>query len=452
MPSTIIDLWDTISTSIKKQATIPAYKTWVSQIKAVSENSNELILEAPNTFVADWLKDNYLNEIKDSLKESMGSVKIKFTIGKNKASHSDNGQLDLGLETKKVAVKTVQRRRGLDPKFSFDTFVIADSNRFAHAAAQAVAEKPSASYNPLFIYGGVGLGKTHLLQAIAFYIIEHYPHLKVKYVSSEKFTNDFIKSIGDKDKINGFHKKYRSNDVLLVDDIQFLEKKEQTQNEFFHTFNTLYIAGKQIIISSDRPPRDLATLEDRLKSRFNSGLITDIQQPELETRMAILIRKAATDNIKMPDNVIEFIATNIKSNIRELEGALTRVSAYSSIYKIPITLDLTREILGDVISQQNLIQITIDHIMKCVAEFYSLSLDDLKSTKRAQNIVYPRQIAMYLSRELTDHSLPVIGSFFGNRDHTTVIHANNKIQKLIKEHRKCFAEVQQIISLIKQVV
>lgn len=448
MPNTINDLWGPISTNIKRQATIPAYKTWVSQIRAISQNSEELILEAPNSFVADWLKDNYLDIIKDSLKESVGAVKVKFTIGNN--GKNGNGQLNLDIDEAKMPVKQVQRRRGLDPKFSFDTFVIADSNRFAHAAAQAVAEKPSASYNPLFIYGGVGLGKTHLLQAIAFYIIEHYPHLKVKYVSSEKFTNDFIKSIGDKDKINGFHKKYRSNDVLLVDDIQFLEKKEQTQNEFFHTFNTLYIAGKQIIISSDRPPRDLATLEDRLKSRFNSGLITDIQQPELETRMAILFRKANTENINIPGDVVEFIASNIKSNIRELEGALTRVAAYSSIYKLPINLELAKQVLGDIISQQKLIHITIDRIMKCVAEFFSLTIDDLKSSKRAQNIVYPRQIAMYLSRELTDHSLPVIGSFFGNRDHTTVIHANNKIQKLIKEHRKCFMEVQQIINLIKQ--
>ena len=339
---------------------------------------------------------------------------------------------------------------GLNTKYTFDSFVIGSSNRFAHAAALAVAEAPAQAYNPLFIYGGTGLGKTHLLQAVGQYVAEHSSALTVRYVTSETFMNDFINSLRDK-RIEGFKQRYRSYDLLMIDDIQFLEGKERIQEEFFHTFNSLYEAGRQIVISSDRPPREISTLEERLRSRFEWGLITDIQPPDLETRIAILRKRVKTDGIHVPDpQVLTFIASRVSSNIRELEGALTRVVAFSSLTGRLMTVDLAQDVLRDVFPQGEAAEVSIERIQETVIERFGLSLDELCGERRSQNIVYPRQVAMYLSRELTDSSLPKIGRQFGGRDHTTVIHATSKIARLIREDRSVYNLVQELTARIKQ--
>jgi chromosomal replication initiator protein len=339
-----------------------------------------------------------------------------------------------------------------NPKYTFDSFVIGSSNRFAHASALAVAEAPGGAYNPLFIYGGVGLGKTHLLQAIGHYALQSFPHMKIKYVSTEQFTNDFINSIGDRDKsrIDGFRRSYRQNDVLLVDDIQFLAGKEGTQEEFFHTFNTLQQAGKQIVLSSDRPPKDIGNLEARLRSRFEMGLITDIQPPDLETRIAILRRKVEAESLHVPDEVLSFIADRISSNIRELEGALIRIVAFGSLTRQSIDPDLAQSVLKDIFPERTLQPISIPTIQQEVCRHYGISKSELIGNKRSQAIVYPRQIAMYLSRELTDLSLPRIGAEFGGRDHTTVMHATQKIQKLMNEQREVYNQIQTLTNTVRQ--
>jgi chromosomal replication initiator protein len=337
---------------------------------------------------------------------------------------------------------------GLLDKYTFDSFVIGPSNRFAHAAALAAAETPGTQYNPLFIYGGVGLGKTHLLQAIGQYVLKHTPNLKVRYVTLETFTNDFINSLRD-DSIEGFKAKYRTIDVLLIDDIQFLQKKEQTQEEFFHTFNTLYDAQKQIVITSDRHPKGLATLEDRLVSRFEWGLITDIQPPDLETRVAILRKKVRADGTILADeDVLMLIASRVPTNIRELEGCLTRVVAFSSFTKRPITVDLAREVLKD-IPETASTRITIDLILSSVAEFTGISVTEIIGDKRTRPVVEGRHLAMYLARELTDASLPKIGERIGGRDHTTVLHAVEKITKLMQSDRSMYNRVQRLTTKIK---
>ena len=339
---------------------------------------------------------------------------------------------------------------GVNPKYTFDRFVIGSSNRFAHAAALAVAEAPAQAYNPLFIYGGTGLGKTHLLQAIAAYVEEHSDGLTARYVTSEAFMNDFINSLRDK-RIDGFKHRYRHYDVLLIDDIQFIEGKEQTQEEFFHTFNSLYEAGRQIVISSDRPPREIATLEARLRSRFEWGLITDIQPPDLETRIAILRKKVHADGTHVSDpQVLTFVAGRISTNIRELEGALTRVVAFSSLTGRPMTVDLAQEVLKDVFPQGEMPEVSVERIQEAVIERFGITLQELTGDRRSQAVVYPRQVAMYLCRELTDSSLPKIGKKFGGRDHTTVIHATSKIAKLIKEDRSVYNLVQELTARIKQ--
>jgi chromosomal replication initiator protein len=333
-------------------------------------------------------------------------------------------------------------------KYTFDTFVIGSSNRFAHAAAMAAAETPGTQYNPLFIYGGVGLGKTHLLQAIGHYALTHSPGLKVRYVTLETFTNDFINSLRD-DSIEGFKAKYRTIDVLLIDDIQFLQKKEQTQEEFFHTFNTLYDAQKQIVITSDRHPKGLATLEDRLVSRFEWGLITDIQPPDLETRVAILRKKVRADRVALADDdVLMLIASRVPTNIRELEGCLTRVVAFSSFTKRPIDVDLAREVLKD-IPETASTRVTIDLILSSVADFTGISVTEIIGDKRTRPVVEGRHLAMYLARELTDASLPKIGDRIGGRDHTTVLHAVEKITKLMQEDRVMYNRVQRLTTKIK---
>ncbi|MCL2730952.1 MAG: chromosomal replication initiator protein DnaA, partial [Actinomycetia bacterium] len=345
---------------------------------------------------------------------------------------------------------SVEPTARLNPKYLFDTFVIGASNRFAHAAAVAVAEAPAKAYNPLFIYGESGLGKTHLLHAIGHYARSLYPGTRVRYVSSEEFTNEFINSIRD-GKADAFRKRYRDMDILLVDDIQFLAQKESTQEEFFHTFNTLHNANKQIVLSSDRPPKQLITLEDRLRNRFEWGLITDVQPPELETRIAILRKKAVQEQLNAPPEVLEFIASRISRNIRELEGALIRVTAFASLNRQPVDLQLTEIVLKDLIpgGDDSVPEISGTAIMAETAAYFGLAVEDLSGSSRSRVLVTARQIAMYLCRELTDLSLPKIGALFGGRDHTTVMHADRKIRSLMAERRSIYNQVTELTNRIK---
>ena len=427
-----------------------------------------LLVAAPNTFVKDIIDVRLRSAISESLSLLLNEkVNFAVTVDESLELPEAPEPTELGGNTsatnatnattyKTNGVEDVIRRDekpvgsdALNPRYIFETFVIGASNRFAHAAALAVSEAPAKAYNPLFIYGESGLGKTHLLHAIGAYAKELYPNVRVRYVSSEEFTNDFINSIRD-DKSNSFQKRYRDLDILLVDDIQFLENKERTQEEFFHTFNTLYNANKQIVISSDRPPKQLVTLEDRLRSRFEWGLITDIQPPELETRIAILRKKAAAERLNAPDDVLEFIASKIFTNIRELEGALIRVTAFASLNRQPVDMALAEIVLKDLIPDDSATSITASTIMAQTAAYFSLTVEDLCGTSRSRVLVNARQIAMYLCRELTELSLPKIGQTFGGRDHTTVMHADRKIRELMAERRSIYNQVNELTSRIKQ--
>jgi chromosomal replication initiator protein len=354
----------------------------------------------------------------------------------------------VSLPEPRVRVEDVEPETQLNPKYSFDDFVIGSSNRFAHAAATAVAEAPAKSYNPLFIYGGAGLGKTHLLHAIGHYVRNLYPRLKVRYVTTEQFTNEFINAIRD-DGITQFQRTYRQADVLLIDDIQFLQQKERTQEEFFHTFNALHNAEKQIVISSDRPPKQIAQLEDRLRSRFEWGLMTDVQPPDLETRIAILRKKSETDHLSVQPDVLELIASKVQSNIRELEGALIRVSAFASLQRSPADSQMAEAVLKDLFPDDRNQEVSVQLIMEEVAAYFSLTVEDLCSPSRSRQLVTARQIAMYLARELTDLSLPRIGKAFGGRDHTTVMHAKSKIAGLMQERRTIYNQVQELTNRVK---
>ncbi|MGL6105686.1 chromosomal replication initiator protein DnaA [Romboutsia sp.] len=436
----IVSLWDKTIQLIKGELSPPSFNAFFKQIVPLKFYMSELILLVPNEFTKSILEDRYLNLIESSINQlSLKKYKVKFVLSEKEVE-------DLGEESRSSLTK--KNYPNLNPKYTFDTFVIGNSNRFAHAACVAVAESPAKAYNPLFLYGGVGLGKTHLMHAIGHHIMTQKKDPKVVYVSSEKFTNELINSIKD-DRNEEFRNKYRNVDILLIDDIQFIAGKERTQEEFFHTFNSLHEANKQIIISSDRPPKEIPTLEDRLRSRFEMGLITDIQAPDFETRIAILRKKAQMENIEVPNEVMSYIAKNIKSNIRELEGALTRVVAYSSLTNRVISFDLAMEALKDIITTSKNEEITINRIKEKVSSVYNLKMEDFSSKKRTRQIAYPRQIAMYLSRELTDFSLPKIGEEFGGRDHTTVIHAHDKIVKEIETNEEIKIKIDKIISDLK---
>ncbi|GIM33663.1 chromosomal replication initiator protein DnaA [Paraclostridium bifermentans] len=439
----IVSLWEKTLQLIKGELSPPSFNAFFKQIKPLQIQSNTLILLVPNDFTKGILEDRYLNLIESSVNQlSLKKHNIKFVLSENEVKGLDKDQqLDDDTQIRK-------KYPNLNPKYTFDTFVIGNSNRFAHAACVAVAEAPARAYNPLFLYGGVGLGKTHLMHAIGHHIMEQKKDPKVVYVSSEKFTNELINSIKD-DRNEEFRNKYRNVDVLLIDDIQFIAGKERTQEEFFHTFNSLHEANKQIIISSDRPPKEIPTLEDRLRSRFEMGLITDIQAPDFETRMAILRKKAQMEDIDVPNEVTVYIAKNIKSNIRELEGALTRVVAYSSLTNRTISFELASEALKDIITTSKHEEITVNRIKEKVSAVFSLKMEDFNSKKRTRSISYPRQVAMYLSRELTDLSLPKIGEEFGGRDHTTVIHAHDKIAKDIENNEDFKEKVNKIILDLK---
>lgn len=444
----IADLWHAALANIEKKISKPSFDTWLKSTKAHSLQGDLLIITAPNEFARDWLEERYSQLIAGILYEITGEeLSVKFIIPQNQKD-ADN---DVQLPPKKVKKDDDHGEfpQGiLNQKYTFDTFVIGSGNRFAHAASLAVAEAPAKAYNPLFIYGGVGLGKTHLMHAIGHYVLDHNPAAKVVYLSSEKFTNEFINSIRD-NKAENFRNKYRNVDILLIDDIQFLAGKESTQEEFFHTFNALHEESKQIIISSDRPPREIPTLEDRLRSRFEWGLITDITPPDLETRIAILRKKAKAEGLDIPNEVMLYIANQIDSNIRELEGALIRVVAYSSLINKDINADLAAEALKDIIPSSKPKVITILDIQKTVGELFSIKLEDFKAKKRTKSLAFPRQIAMYLSRELTDYSLPKIGEEFGGRDHTTVIHAHEKISKLLQSDAQLQRQMKELHELLK---
>ena len=436
----IVSLWEKTLQLIKGEVSTASFNAFFKEIKPLKQISNELIFLAPNEFIQNILENRYLNLIESCVSQlSLKKYQIKFILDEREIQ-------DTNEEHKSNTIK--KSYPNLNPKYTFDTFVIGNSNRFAHAACVAVAESPAKAYNPLFLSGGVGLGKTHLMHAIGHHIMCQQEDPKVVYVSSEKFTNELINSIKN-DKNEEFRNKYRNVDVLLIDDIQFIAGKEGTQEEFFHTFNALHEANKQIIISSDRPPKEIPTLEDRLRSRFEMGLITDIQPPDFETRIAILRKKAQLENINVPNEVMTYIAKYIKSNIRELEGALTRVVAYSSLTNKNISLELATAALKDIISSPKSEEITVNIIKEKVSEAFNIKMDDFNSKKRTRTIAYPRQIAMYICRELTDLSLPKIGSEFGGRDHTTVIHTHDKISKDIEENQQIKEKIDKIISDLK---
>lgn len=436
----IVSLWDKTLQLIKGELSAPSFKAFFRQIVPLKIYSNDLFLLVPNEFTKGILEDRYLTLIENSINQlSLKRYNIKFVLDEKEVA-------SLGEDNPVIKMK--RNYPNLNPKYTFDTFVIGNSNRFAHAACVAVAESPARTYNPLFLYGGVGLGKTHLMHAIGHHIMSQKKDAKVVYVSSEKFTNELINSIKD-DRNEEFRNKYRNVDILLIDDIQFIAGKEHTQEEFFHTFNSLYEANKQIIISSDRPPKEIPTLEDRLRSRFEMGLITDIQAPDFETRVAILRKKAQMESIKVPSEVMTYIAKHIKSNIRELEGALTRVVAYSSLTNRLISLDLAAEALKDIITTSKTEEITVLRIKEKVASTFNLKMEDFNCKKRTRSIAYPRQIAMYITRELTDLSLPKIGEEFGGRDHTTVIHAYDKISKDIQNNEEIKIKIDKIVSDLK---
>ncbi|HZK33757.1 MAG TPA: chromosomal replication initiator protein DnaA [Bacillota bacterium] len=442
MNSNLNELWQKTLQMIKNEITDVSYDTWIKAIEPVSIKGDQLYLCVPNEFTKSILEGRYTGLISSAVKQTTSKVHyITFVLSNEADKYMDK------LEKSEVEKNNLFGM--LNPKYTFDTFVIGNSNRFAHAASLAVAEAPAAAYNPLFIYGGVGLGKTHLMHAIGHYVLSQNSKVKVLYCSSEKFTNELINSIQTNKNIE-FRNRYRNVDILLVDDIQFIAGKESTQEEFFHTFNALYEANKQIIISSDRPPKEIPTLEDRLRSRFEWGLIADIQPPDIETRIAILRKKAVIDNIEVDDEILAFIAKRIESNIRELEGALTRVMAYSALTSNALDLSIAEEALKDIISNHRQRKITPEHIQKVVADAHQLKVEDLKSKKRNRPISYPRQIAMYLCRDMTELSLPKIGDLFGGRDHTTVIHACDKIAKEIKSDPQVKKNINNLIKRINE--
>ena len=438
-----VSLWTEVSDRLRGALSETTFRTFFGGARPGELADGAFTITVENDFTRDWIEKHFLGLIGSALRDATGQerhVRLTVEAGEKAVAATVNG-----------AATQPATAPGVKPTYTFDAFVIGSSNRFAHAAALAVAEAPAQAYNPLFIYGGTGLGKTHLLQAIGRYVAEQPSQLSVCYATSETFLNDFINSLRDK-RIEGFKQRYRTHDVLLVDDIQFFEGKERIQEEFFHTFNSLHEAGRQIVISSDRPPKEIATLEERLRSRFEWGLITDIQPPDLETRIAILRKKAQRERAHIPDpQVMAFIAGRISTNIRELEGALTRVVAFSSLTDHPITVELAREVLKDTFPQDESPEISVGRIQQTVSERFSISLQELTGLRRSQPIAYPRQLAMYLCRQLTDASLPRIGREFGGRDHTTVMYSTSKIARLIREQRDVYDLVQDLTVRIKEV-
>jgi chromosomal replication initiator protein len=446
------DLWHDVSARLRDALNDTTFSTWFGEVDGVELHADVFVMAVPNDFTREWIEGHFLDLIRATVRDAGGGAERRISFQVVESAPAPPAAQGVPSAVRPLPLEVAPRSdiAGINPKYTFDSFVIGSSNRFAHAAALAVAEAPAQAYNPLFIYGHTGLGKTHLLHAIANFVTDHGGGLTCRYVTSETFMNDFINSLRDK-RIEGFKQRYRTYDVLLIDDVQFFEHKERIQEEFFHTFNSLYEAGRQIVMSSDRPPRDISTLEERLRSRFEWGLITDIQPPDLETRIAILRKKVKGDQIEIRDpELLTFIASRVSTNIRELEGALTRVVAFASLTGRPLSADLAQDVLRDVFPQGGSAQISIDRIQELVCERFGVTHGELTGDRRSQNIVYPRQVAMYLARELTDSSLPKIGKEFGGRDHTTVIHATSKIARMIREDRSVYNLVQELTARVRQ--
>ena len=443
------EIWEETLSLLKTKLGSRNHETWFHGTKGVTIQNGKFTVSVPSKFCKEWIQDKYSSIVKEAL-GATGSeeLEVEFVVeggerivkeGKETPPSPATGPAKIGPSPSKESP--------FNPRYTFDSFVVGPSNRFAHAASLAVSESPARAYNPLFIYGGVGLGKTHLMQAVGQALLRKNPSSRVLYISSERFTNQLITAIQNRTTL-AFREKYRNLDVLLIDDIHFIAGKEATQEEFFHTFNALHDSHKQIILSSDRPPKEIQALEERLVSRFEWGLVTDIQKPDLETRIAILRKKVEMNKVSVPEDVSLFIAERVTSNIRELEGALMRVVAYSSIFEKEITPDLAREVLKEMLLEEER-RVTVDLIQKKVAEHFDIRLQDMKIKRRNKAIAYPRQIAMYLVRELTDHSLPEIGEFFGGRDHTTVLHAHSRIREEMKKNQTTQHLIHRLISDIR---
>jgi len=452
METAAAQLWTKILDTAKETLGEQSYETWFRPIKLQGFSQDKLTLEVPNKFFQTWIKEHYLELIKQVLKSVTRKEDVAVELVVVQTEPASPGKKE-GPKPKRWFFRKSPQTQAqsaspleINTRYTFENFVVGPSNRFAHAASLAVAESPARSYNPLFIYGGVGLGKTHLMQAVGVYVLKNNPRLKVTYISSEKFTNQLISAIQHR-TTTAFREKYRHVDILLIDDIHFIAGKEATQEEFFHTFNALYDAHKQIVLSSDRPPKDIPALEERMVSRFEWGLVTDIQPPDLETRIAILKKKIEQNKIEVPDDVVFFIGNKVKLNIRELEGALIRVVAYSSLTSEKITLGLARSVLKDMILEEK--KLSVDAIQKKVAAHFDIRPLDLKAKRRNRAVVYPRQIAMYLVRTFTDFSLPEIGEYFGGRDHTTILYAYAKIQRDLKKDLKLKDLLDRLIIEIK---
>ncbi|MDQ3146531.1 MAG: chromosomal replication initiator protein DnaA [Actinomycetota bacterium] len=431
-------LWGSCVEALRPLVPPAVWKTTFESTRAIDLRDSELVVVAPNTLVKDRIEKRFAELVSGTLAE-VGGKEIDVTI---------ELRPDIVDERPLALVTDDHEEPAYESPYTFDAFVTGASNRFAHAAALAVAETPGRSFNPLFIYGAAGLGKTHLLHAIGSYVHQHYPHMRVRYVSLEAFMNDFVEAIRTNARM-AFKRRYRENDVLLVDDLQFLEGKEGLQEEFFYTFNELHGSNRQIVLCSDRPPRAIATLEERLRSRFEGGLITDIQPPELETRLAILRKKSEPLPIPIPPEVLELIATHITNNIRELEGALTRVAAFGSLNRAPLTLELAREVLSDMLSNAKPRIITADIVIEATALLYQFSVEELRGTSRRRPLVTARQVGMYVCRQLTELSYPAIARSFGGRDHTTVIYSVEKIQRLMVDRRDIYDQVTELTTSIR---
>ena len=434
-------VWENTLPVLQKEMTAISYQTWISPIQPVCIKDNTLVLLAGNETARKTLRDVYTPMITSAMNRANRSgYFVRFIVEDELKDYPDAGAENAAALGNKF---------GLNEKYTFDSFVIGSSNNFAHAAAQAVADNPGTAYNPLFIYGGVGLGKTHLMHAIGHRMLENDPDARVIYATSETFTNEFIQSIQENSNAQ-FRNKYRSADVLMIDDIQFISSRERTQEEFFNTFNSLYTSGKQIILTSDRPPKELTTLEERLRSRFEGGLITDVQQPDLETRIAILKKKASADEINASEEVLSYIAEKVSSNIRQLEGALIRVNAYAKLTKHPLDVHIVDVALKDIIPGYEDRRVTVELIQQVVADYYSVDIEGLLSQRRTSDITYPRQMAMYLSKELTEESLKAIGRRFGGRDHTTVINACKKIEADMDKNPQLLLVVEDLTKRIRK--
>jgi chromosomal replication initiator protein len=433
------EVWQQAMPRIERQLTKPSFEAFFKHMRPMALHQNVFVISVPSLFAKEWLEGRYRRLITETLQDILRhGVDVEFVVADSEPASSAPTRQPVTARASGPDALVITGR------YMFETFVIGSGNRFAHAAALAVAEAPAKAYNPLFIYGGVGLGKTHLLQAIGHHVLTHKQMAKVMYVSSEKFTNDLINSIRD-DKTVEFRNKYRTADVLLIDDIQFLAGKERTQEEFFHTFNALHESSRQLIISSDRPPREIPTLEDRLRSRFEWGLLADIQPPDYETRIAILRKKAELDAIDLPDEVAQYIAERISSNIRELEGALSRLRAHGQMSGAPLSVDLAADVLREILPQTRVRPITIPSIQRAVAEFFGIRVEEMKAKRRTKGVAFPRQVAMYLSRELTDASLPRIGEEFGGRDHTTVMHACDRVKSAVIQDAHLAAGIKSLV-------